>query len=257
MHATLVIRGLALLLSSGAAGAINAVAGGGTLVTFPTLIWLGLSSVSANVTSTVGLVPGALGAGWGYRRELSNSRRWLVWLLPSSFAGGALGALLLIWTPPALFDALAPVLVLGATVLFMLQETISRRLRGSMTVQGTPNRWGVAACQLLIAIYGGYFGAGSGILMLAALGLLRLGNIHEANALKAFAAAVINGIASGLFIVRGLVQWPEAITMAIGAILGGYLAADAARRLGQRTVRAIVIAIGLTSAVILAVRRLL
>lgn len=257
MHGTLVIRGVALLLSSGAAGAINAVAGGGTLVTFPTLIWLGLSSVSANVTSTVGLVPGALGAAWGYRRELRSSRRWLVWLLPSSLVGGGLGALLLVWTPPAFFDAIAPVLVLGATVLFMLQETISRRLRGTWSEQGTPNRWGVAACQLLIAIYGGYFGAGMGILMLAALGLLHLGNIHQSNSLKAFAGATINGVASGLFIVRGLVQWPEAITMAVGAILGGFLAADAARRLGQRTVRMIVIGIGLTSAVILAVQRFL
>jgi uncharacterized membrane protein YfcA len=244
-----------LLVAAAAAGAVNAVAGGGTLITFPALIWLGLPSIVANATSTVGLVPGSLSGTWGYRREVRESSQWLAWLLPVSLAGGVVGSFLLVGTPPAVFDRLAPVLVLVATVLFMIQEPLSRRLRaGSESAQ--PRTGVVVLGQFVIAVYGGYFGAGMGILMLAALGLLHLGSIHRMNGLKTFATAFVNGVAAAVFIAKGMVEWPAAITMAAGSILGGYLAADAARKLGQRTVRSMVIGVGLIATAVLAVQRL-
>ena len=258
MHAALILKALALLVASAMAGAINAVAGGGTLLTFPTLIWLGLPAIAANATSTVGLVPGAMSGTWGYRREVKQSKEWLLLLAPSSLLGGLAGGLLLVETPPAIFDRLAPLLVLAATVLFILQEPISRRLRrGAEAGSGRPHRLLVVGCQFFIALYGGYFGAGMGILMLAALGLLHLGDIHRMNGLKTLTGGLINTVASVLFIVKGMVTWPVALTMAVGSVLGGYFAADAARKLGQRTVRSIVIGVGLTATVVLAVQRLL
>lgn len=256
--AELLLQGAALLVAAAAAGAVNAVAGGGTLLTFPTLIALGLDPLLANATSTVGLVPGALGGAWGYRRELRTVSRWLPWIVPSSVLGGALGALLLVRTPPPLFERLAPLLVLAATVLFVAQEPIARRLR--LTRGGAPagllQRWIVAAAQVGIATYGGYFGAGMGIVMLAALGLLHLPSIHAMNGLKTFAGGCINGIAAGWFIAAGLVNWPAALTMVAGSLLGGYFGADSARRLGERTVRRMVVAVGLVATVALAARQL-
>jgi uncharacterized membrane protein YfcA len=253
---TLTREGL-LLVAAATAGAVNAVAGGGTLITFPALIWLGMPSITANATSTVGLVPGALSGTWGYRREVRESAQWLAWLLPSSILGGLAGALFLVKTPPALFDRLAPLLVLGATALFMLQERISRRVAAQASEPGAAHRIVVAIVQLVIAVYGGYFGAGMGIMSLAALGLLHLGSIHRMNGLKTFTGGTVNGVASVMFIGQGMVRWPEAVTMAVGSVLGGYLAADGARRLGQRTVRRMVVAVGLTATVILAAQRLL
>ena len=174
------LEGAAFLLASAVAGAVNAVAGGGTLVTFPTLVSLGLGPIAANATSTVGLLPGTLGSIGGYRREIRAARGAIAWLVPPSLAGGAAGALLLLATPPAVFARLAPFLVLGATALFMLQG----RLRAAAEDAAPRARAGVALLQLAIAIYGGYFGAGIGILMLAAFGLLRLESIHTTNGLK-------------------------------------------------------------------------
>lgn len=247
----------ALLLTSMAAGGINSVAGGGTLLTFPTLIWMGVPSLVANATSTVGLVPGALSGAWGYRREVRESSQWLKWLLPASFLGGIAGGVLLVGTPPAFFDKIVPLLVLGATLLFMVQGPVSAWVQRNATERGLSHTWIAAGAQLVIAIYGGYFGAGMGILMLSALSLLHLGSIHRMNGLKSLAGACINGVASAVFIAKGLVRWEIALLMAGGSILGGYLAADAARKLGQQTIRRIVIAVGLVATVGLAARRFL
>lgn len=250
-------QGAVLALSSALAGAVNSIAGGGTLLTFPTLIWLGLPPIAANATSTVGLVPGSIAGAWGYRAELGEVRQWLLWLIPASLLGGAAGALLLLVTPPALFAQLAPVLVLGATLLFAVSGPLGRRLAlGHDGAPPSPGRVAmVVLAQLLISVYGGYFGAGMGILMLAAYALLDLGSIHRANGLKTFAGFCINGIAAALFVARGVVHWPAALTMILGSILGGYLAARVARRLGQGPVRALVIAIGLVAAASLAIPR--
>jgi uncharacterized membrane protein YfcA len=250
----------AIVAASALAGAINAVAGGGTLVSFPALLWAGLSPIVANATSTVGLLPGTAGSIWGYRREVRAARRSLPWVIAPSLAGGAAGALLLLRTPPAIFANLVPFLILGATAVLLFQSRIRARAAAAGAGAGARSpsagrRWAVAVFQLLIATYGGYFGAGIGILMLATLGLLRLGTIHEANGVKTVATACTNGIAVALFIASGAVDWRVAGIMIAGSSLGGYFGADAARRLGERAVRRIVVAIGLAAAIATGVAR--
>lgn len=227
------------------AGMINSIAGGGTLVSFPALIWLGLSPVAANATSAVALWPGSLGGMWGYRRELSTAERWFLNLILPSVIGGILGAALLRWTPPETFALLVPWLILFATILFMIQEPMRRRFHTTAVRSLT-----VAICfQFFVALYGGYFGAGIGILMLAALGLLGLTDIHQMNGLKNLFAMSINGVAALYFIWARMVYWPDVLIMAIGAIAGGYGCAGLARRLARSAVRRIVILIGFAMAV--------
>jgi uncharacterized protein len=232
------------------AGAINSVAGGGTLLTFPTLIWLGLPSINANATSTVAIWPGTVGTIWGYRRELRSSSSRMLALAFPSIAGGILGALLLNRTPPAVFDALVPFLILFATLLFMIQEPIQRRLKISSPESHKSSQWLIGAMlfQFFVAVYGGYFGAGIGILMLAALSVLGFTDIHQMNALKALLGASINGVAAIYFIWARMVYWPEFVIMVIGAIIGGYGGAVIARRIGGAAVRRIVILVGLSMA---------
>lgn len=239
------------------AGTMNALAGGGTLVTFPALIWLGLPSVSANATSTVAIWPGSLGAIWGYRRELGSAEPRLLALIAPSLVGGITGALLLRFTPPALFDALVPFLVLFATIMFMIQEPIQRKLETGKTTAHKSNRWlaGAVLFQLIVAVYGGYFGAGIGIMMLAALSILGLKDIHQMNGLKNFFALCINGVAALYFVFAHMVEWPYVVTMALGAVAGGYGGAGAARRLGRTAVRRIVIGVGFGMALSLFFRR--
>jgi len=242
---------LAAFGSAFVAGAINSVAGGGTLLTFPTLIWLGLPSINANATSTVAIWPGTVGTIWGYRQELSSlSQRMLALILPSVI-GGIAGALLLNYTPPAVFDALVPFLILFATLLFMIQEPIQRRLKTSHAESHKSARWliGAMTFQLFVALYGGYFGAGIGILMLAALSVLGFTDIHQMNGLKALLGASINGVAAIYFIWARMVYWPEFVIMVVGAIIGGYGGAVIARRVGSAAVRRIVIVVGLSMAV--------
>ncbi len=234
------------------AGMINSVAGGGTLVSFPALIWAGLPPVVANATSAVAIWPGALGGMWGFRRELRGSETRFFSLVIPSLIGGAIGAALLRHTPPGVFAKLVPFLILAATILFMAQETIRRWLRKDESAkQPVKADWTLAAMafQLAVAIYGGYFGAGIGILMLAALGLMGLTDIHQMNGLKNFFTLCINGVASAYFIFAGMVHWPDAIVMAAGAVIGGYGSAGLARRLGPRAVRRFVIAVGLAMAI--------
>src|SRR6202142_2835428 len=232
------------------AGAINSVAGGGTLLTFPTLIWLGLPSINANATSTVAIWPGTVGTIWGYREDLRASSPRMLALVFPSVIGGIVGALLLNRTPPAVFDALVPFLILFATLLFMIQEPIPRRLKISPPESHKSTRWliGAMTFQLFVALYGGYFGAGIGILMLAALSVLGFTDIHQMNALKALLGASINGVAALYFIWARMVYWPMFVVMVIGAIIGGYGGALIARRIGGPAVRRIVIIVGLSMA---------
>lgn len=233
-----------------AAGMINSVAGGGTLLSFPALIWLGRDPIIANATSTVALWPGSLGGLLGFRRELQSSRRWSLWLAIPSLLGGAIGAFLLLRTPSGTFAMIVPYLILGATLLLAAQEQITKKLRLSSPERPSRAWWtGALFFQFLVGIYGGYFGAGIGILMLAALGLLGLTDIHEMNGLKNLFALLINGIAAAYFIVSGAVIWIDVLVMAMAAILGGYFGAGVARRLGRRFVRLVVILIGISMAV--------
>lgn len=228
------------------AGAINSIAGGGTLITFPVLIWLGLDPKVANGTSTVALWPGLFGGLFGYRRELENSSPILIRLGLTSIVGGALGAWLLIWTPSPVFARLVPFLILFATILFMSQGVINRQLRlGSLEERPTKLWWtGAIVFQFFSAMYGGYFGAGNGILMLAAMGLLGLNELHRANGIKNFLGICINSIAVVSFALAGLVVWQDALVMACGALAGGYFGATMAVRIGPVWVRRGVIVIG-------------
>ncbi len=273
-------------------GAVNAVAGGGTLLTFPALLWAGQLEIVANATSSVALWPGALSSFWTYRSEVRSGWRELAVLAIPSFAGGIVGAVLLLATNNATFAAMVPYLILLATLLFMAQTPLARwRARkaaaarkgtgsffgpsglknvpvplpaeedspvfaaqaakiGTVSVNGhdhppTLARWtAVLAFQFVVGVYGEIFGAGIGILMLAAFGYLGLTNIHHMNALKNLNAMCINGIAAVLFIGKGLVNWRLALLMAAGAICGGYAGAGSARRVGQANVRRIIILIG-------------
>jgi uncharacterized membrane protein YfcA len=180
---------LFIFVAAFVAGMINSVAGGGTLVSFPALVWIGRDPIVANVTSTIGLWPASLGAMFGYRREIAENRRWIGVLFGPSFAGGILGAVLLLRTPSRTFAVIVPYLILFATLLFATGDRISRHLYWSRRHEGTDSL-GVASLsaavgfQFLVAVYGGYFGAGIGILMLAALALAGLTDIHHMNGLK-------------------------------------------------------------------------
>ena len=244
------------------AGMMNSVAGGGTLVTFPMLVWIGIDPIRANVTCTVALWPGSLGAMVGFRRELGDSRRWMLLLGVPSVAGGLIGARLLLLTPSPLFARIVPHLILFATILFAAGEPLARRLRARRHEESvrSPRQdkasWIVAiGFQFFVAVYGGYFGAGMGFLMLAALGLMGLTDIHQMNGLKNFLVVCINIVAAAYFIVSGRVEWAYGLVMVVGAIAGGYGGAGVARKLGRRFVRIAVIVIGLGMAVSLLFKR--
>ncbi len=243
------LHGASAFASAFAAGAINSVAGGGTLLTFPTLVWLGLDSVAANATSTVAIWPGSLGGMWGYRKELGTADRRMLALIAPSLIGGITGALLLRSTPSSIFDALVPFLILFATILFMVQETVQRMFKPG-EARHRSAKWlaGAILFQFLVALYGGYFGAGIGILMLAALSILGLTDIHQMNGLKSFFGMCINGVAAMYFIFAHMVQWPYVLIMAIGAIAGGVGGAGLARKTGRAAVRRVVIGIGFAMA---------
>src|SRR6266550_6353804 len=237
---------LMMIAAAFAAGVINSIAGGGTLITFPVLIWLGLDPKVANATSTVALWPGLFGGLFGYRRELENSSAILLRLGVISVIGGAIGAWLLIWTPSPTFARLVPFLILFATLLFMAQGTINRRLRLQPIIAEPRMSWwlGASVFQFFSSMYGGYFGAGNGILMLAAMGLLGLHDINRANGIKNFLGICINSIAVVSFAVTHLVVWNDALLMAVAALAGGYFGAKMAVRVAQVAVRRAIIAIG-------------
>ena len=248
---------LLILLSGVLAGAVNSIAGGGTLISFPTLVWLGRDPILANATNTVAMWPGSLAAAFGFRRELASVRRWLLLLILPSLIGGALGGWLLLRTPTSTFERLVPFLILGATLLLAGQEVITRRLGVLSKAHENPTIGWVTfvfAFQFLVGVYGGYFGAGMGILMLAALGLIGLTDLHQMNGLKNILAVGINGIAAIYFALANAVVWRDVGVLTVGTIIGGYLGARAARRLGRKFVRSAVVVIGLVMTVALVVK---
>lgn len=248
-----------------AGGFVNAIAGGGTLLTFPALVAAGLSPLTANATSTVALLPGALSSMLGYRGELAGARRWAALFALPSLIGGAVGAFLLLRTSAVLFERLVPWLVLGATALFLLQRPLLRLVGRDRTNDAAMDDQARGAQrpsnallfgQLLIGVYGGYFGAGIGILMLAALGLMGFTNIHRMNGLKNWGGFCMNLVAALTFAASGIVRWPVALAMAVGSIAGGYIGARAAQRVPQQVVRAAVACVGVSSGLWLLTRQL-
>ena len=254
-----------VVIAAAIGGAINSIAGGGTLVTFPALVGLGVPAITANATSTVALWPGAIGSMYGYRHELTGARAWAIRFAIPSLLGGLAGALLLLRTSSEKFDQIVPWLVLGATLLFLIQRPLMAAIKRRQGPQATenaelrvtsntdpasrpPNAW-LLLFQFVIGVYGGYFGAGIGILMLAALGFMGFTNIHRMNGLKNWGGLCMNATAAATFIVRGLVNWPVAIAMAIGATAGGYAGSRLAQRVPQGFVRMVVVLIGFTASV--------
>jgi uncharacterized membrane protein YfcA len=229
-------------------GTLNSVAGGGSFLSFPSLYFTGVPPVNANATSTIALWPGSLAAVSAYRKELARqSRGFILWFGAISLIGGLLGAILLLKTPQSTFTQILPFLLLAATLLFAFSRNITRALRGKgdTTAKRTlGSTIALSALQLIIAIYGGYFGGGIGIMMLAALGIMGMEDIHEMNSLKTLFQTSINGVAVIYFILAGAIFWPQAVIMIVGAIVGGYGGASIARKLPQVYIRGFVIAVG-------------
>lgn len=244
LHSALAMGLVAIL-----AGAINSVAGGGTFLTLPMMIFCGFSEFRANTTNTVALWFGSLASVGAYRNHLSGQRRALLTLLVTSLIGGFLGAVLLLRTPDAVFKVMLPWLLLTSTLIFIFGRHLTAWLRRMVHLDiNQPQHAGpfIVGCavQLIISTYGGFFGGGIGILMLALLTLLGYEKIHTMNALKTVLAVTINGIAVIAFVSAGVVDWPQAGVMAVGAILGGYGGAILAQRIKPETIRRVVMAVG-------------
>lgn len=242
---------LVLCLAAALGGAVNSIAGGGTLLTFPALFAAlgssGEAAVIANATSTVALAPASLAALFGYRREIRHERYWALALLGPSLVGGLIGSVLVVALPSDSFKTAVPWLILTAGMLFALQPQISRWLGIGKSDGGPPTRGmliGAIVFQFFVGIYGGYFGAGIGILMLAALALMGLDDIHRMNAVKTLLAGVVNGTSVAVFVSSGVVHWPYALAMAVAGSIGGYLGAHTARKVNRAVVRSLVVTLG-------------
>ena len=243
------LQGVLLFVAAILGGTLNAVAGGGSFFTFPALIFTGVSSITANATSTAALLPGSMASVGAYRRDfVGQQRSFLFLLVGTSLLGGILGAILLLRTPESTFVSLIPYLLFGATLLFAFSPYITARLRmrtlEKTTHISTTTLIVIAFVQFIIAIYGGYFGGGIGILMLAALAFVGMDDINKMNAVKALLTSAINGAGVVTFIINGRVLWLQALVMIVGAILGGYGGAYYARKIEQRWVRLFVIVTG-------------
>jgi uncharacterized protein len=237
------IRQAIFLFAAGAlGGAINAVAGGGSFVTFPALLFTGVGPVAANATNTLALWIGVTASGGAYRKHLNISRRVMIPLILTSIVGGLAGAILLVKTPAQTFLRVLPWLLLGATLLFAFGKHLTGRISAGISHQSSNAAIaGASVFELGVAIYGGYFGGGMGIMNLAMLSALGMTDIHAMNALKVVLAGVTNGVATLTFIAAGAILWPQAIVMTLGASLGGYSAAHYAQRLPQSWIRIFVL----------------
>lgn len=250
-------QGLLLFGASLAAGIINSVAGGGSFFTLPALIFVGIPSVAANATSTVAVWPGTVASVGAYREDVYRERQRLPWLLGISIVGGLIGAIILLRTPQADFDRVLPWLLLVATAIFAFGAPLTRWLRAQDGASGSTARIGFwsGLTQFVIAVYGGYFGGGAGMLMLAMLGLSGMTDIHAMNGIKTLLSATLNLVAIVAFIFAGLIAWPQAGVMVTGAIAGGYGGAYFARKMDPAVVRIFVIVVGVGMTICFFLRR--
>jgi uncharacterized protein len=240
---------LAIALAGLAAGTINTVVGSGTLITFPVLLAFGYAPVTANVSNTVGLVPGSLSGALGYRRELAGQRGRAVRLGTASVLGGITGAVLLLVLPASAFEAIVPAFIALALVLVILQPRLNRLLAKRAIDPERRGRIFIALALYAIGVYGGYFGAAQGILLLGILGLALAQDLHRTNALKNVLAGLVNGVAGLFFIVAAHVEWGPAAIIACGSILGAQLGARYGRRLPPAALRGLIVVIGVTAIV--------
>ena len=241
-----------MFLAGIGAGTINTVVGSGTLITFPVLLALGLPPVTANVTNTLGLVPGSVTGAIGYRRELAGQRRRLMVLGSASVIGGVLGAVLLLTLPAGAFQAIVPVLIVLALVLVVVQPRLSRHFAGNGDGEGgrrtavTPLLWSLV---MATGVYGGYFGAGQGVLLVAIMALALDEDLQRVNATKNVLAALVNGVAAVIFVFTAHIEWAVAVVVAAGAIIGGLIGARVGRRLSPVVLRAVIVVVGVIAIV--------
>ena len=254
MHAFPGLDYLAIFLGGLCAGILNAVAGGGTLVSFPILLWAGRDPILANATNALALWPGSLAGAWGFRREIATLPRLLKLLVPAAVLGGLAGGWLLLATPSKLFAGLVPYLILFATVVLAAKSVLSRRLASATTERTRTHTMLLFAGQLAVSVYGGYFGAGMGILMLAVLGLYGVTSFHERNAVKNLLSATTNGLAGIFFICAGAIRWDDGLALAAGSIGGGLLGAAVGRRLSSRVLESVAIVVGVVATLSLVLR---
>jgi hypothetical protein len=240
-------EGVAVAAVGVAAGAINAIVGSGSLITFPTLLAVGYPAVLANVTNTVGLVPGSVSGAVGYRRELVGQRRRVLSLLPAAVLGGVTGAALLLAVPGAFRDVV-PALILLAVVLVLVQPRVAawRAGRGVLAERPGPVLHGGV---FLTAVYGGYFGAAQGVILLALLGLTLDDDLQRLNGVKNVIAAVVNGVAAVYFIARHDVAWVAALLLLAGSVVGGQLGAHWGRRIPANVLRTVIAVVGTAVAI--------
>ena len=237
------IEAIAILAAGLAAGTINTIVGSGSLITFPTLLAFGYAPVLANVSNTVGLVPGSLSGAIGYRRELDGQRGRVIRLGLAAAVGGLTGGLLLLVLPATTFQRIVPILILGSVILIAIQPRLSRAM-GDRRKVGAEHTGPLVITLYLTGIYGGYFGAGQGVIMMALLGVFLPDDLQRLNGLKNVLAVLINGVAAVLFILLSPIAWSAAILLAIGAIIGGQVGAVVGRRLPSNVLRGAIIVVG-------------
>ncbi|MFF3499472.1 sulfite exporter TauE/SafE family protein [Streptomyces sp. NPDC003247] len=235
-----------------AAGTVNAVVGSGTLITFPTLLAFGYPPVLANVSNSIGLVPGTLSAAYGYRRELRGQLRRVLRFGAGSLLGGVLGALLLLKLPSGAFDAVVPVLILAGCVLVLFQPRLNAWLKKRESVGdgdgGLPLWLGVFGT----GVYGGYFGAAQGVILMGVFGTFLKDDLQRLNAVKNVLASIVNGVSAVVFIAVTHVDWAAAVVIAVGSTVGGLVGARVGRKLPPTALRGFIVAVGITAATVLA-----
>jgi uncharacterized protein len=244
------LEAIAVLVAGVAAGTINTVVGSGTLITFPALLAVGLSPVTANVSNTVGLVFGSVSGAWGYRAELAGQRSRLARLASASLIGGLVGGVLLLVLPSSAFDAIVPVLIGLGVVLLVLGPRISARVAARAEARGGLPQHGAAWVWPAVGgagVYGGYFGAAQGVLLMAILGIGVDDTMQRHNATKNVLAAIVNGVAAVLFVVVADVDWRAAGLIAAGSVVGGVLGATVGRRLSPNVLRAVIVVVGIAA----------
>lgn len=256
MRGVTVLNAALIVLAGLAAGTINTVVGSGSLITFPALLALGYPPLVANVSNTLGLVPGGVSGAWGYRRELAGMRPLLVRLVPWSVSGGVVGAVLLLVLPSSVFDAVVVVLIAVALVLVLVQPRLSSRLRTRGPL-AAPSRGRAAALSIGLfaaSVYGGYFGAAQGVVYVALLSLFLLDDLQVANGVKNVLATVVNGVAAVTFVLFAEPDWAVVGLVALGSTLGGVLGARVGRRLPPGVLRGVIVVVGVTAIVNVALR---
>lgn len=250
------VEGVLIALAGVAAGTINTVVGSGTLITFPTLLAFGVPPVTANVSNTVGLVPGSMSGVFGYRRELVGQGARVLRLGSASLLGGVVGALLLLWLPSSAFDTIVPVLIALGVVLVVLGPRIQRSVaaraesRGGIPDHGV---WWVWPAVAGAGVYGGYFGAAQGVLLMAILGIGVVDSIQRHTATKNLLALIVNAVAALVFIAVADVDWVVAGLIALGSVVGGQIGAGVGRRLPPALLRAVIAAVGIVALAVLLV----